>query len=218
MFDCKVHGQQFGDHCEVCDLERVRIERMMFARCEAMGLAPAYHCLRFNGYWTDLDGQREALSCAREFLAGDFRTLIFTGGAGSPGYGTGKTTLAATILYEAYRQRNIVGLYSLASRLFTELKDAIDCKAGSTQQIKDRFTRSPLLVIDEIATEPMTGYDKKTLSDIMAERIEFGRQTVIITNRSKQDLAANLHPRVLDRLRGSSSSMVFDWPSARGAR
>jgi len=201
--------------CDICELKRKKASDELFARCKEMGLAPKYHCLRMDHYWTDLPGQQNAMSHARDFLDGKYRTLIFSGAKSEPGYGTGKTTLAAIILYQASIVHRKSGLYSLASRLFTELKDAIDCKSGTTQRIKNRFIRSPLLVIDEIGTEPLSVYDKKILSDILAERIEFGRQTIIISNKDWDTLKANLHPRVIDRMNESSRGVVFDWPSAR---
>jgi len=215
---CDVHGWQFGDICHVCELDRERSERSMFAKCEVMGLAPMYHCQRLSDYrTTDHPGQLKAIEAARAFLARDYRVLVLRGSEKSEGYGTGKTTLAASILYERMLQDGTTGIYTTADRLLTCLKDSIDAGSGKTQQLKDKFIRTRLLVLDEILAEPMSAWARKTISDILAERIDYGRQTVLASNKCSKAIAGILHPRTLDRLRACSVGAAFDWPSLRGA-
>jgi len=132
---CDHHGLQYGSVCYVCEIERDRNRKAMFAKCESMGLAPKFHCMRFDGYWTDMPGQIEAVKAAREFIAGEHLVMVFRGSESEKGFGTGKTTLAAIVLYEMLLQKRILGMYSTASRLLAKLKDSIDAKSGNTQQI-----------------------------------------------------------------------------------
>ncbi|WP_167631580.1 ATP-binding protein [Mariprofundus ferrooxydans] len=214
---CVYHGWQYGEQCEMCELERERAERSMFAKCESMGLAPRYHCIRFDDYRTELPGQAKAVEAARKFIAGDYHVLVLRGSDRSEGYGTGKTMLSAIILYERLIESGSAGIYSTADRLIAELKDSIEAKSGETQRIKDRYIKVGLLVIDELLADPMSGWAGKQISDIIAERIDYGRQTIIASNRDAKKIAGALHPRTMDRLQACSVGVVFDWPSERGA-
>jgi len=189
----------------------------MFAKCEAMGLAPIYHCRRLADYHVDQDGQAMAVDAANAFIAGECQVLVLRGTDKSPGYGTGKTTLAAAILYERLIKDGTIGLYTTVDRLLAEMRDAIDAKSGSTQRIKDHFIKAQLLVLDELLAEPMSSWAKKTISDIIAERMDYGRQTVIASNRSGKEIRGALHPRTYDRMQASVIGVTFDWKSERGA-
>jgi len=218
---CSYHGDYFGDKCESCERQLAQREKALVAQCESMGLAPRYHGLTFADFWQEHDGHRRALKYARRFFDGDISSLLFVGESSRDGgFGTGKTTLAAILLFEFVKHGKSPGYYCTANDIDRGIRDAMnsDSKISREEYVKN-FKRKPFLVVDEVAASPLGEYTCQILSDILAERLDYELPTIICSNKGMEHLSTKVfHPRVVDRLRNDMAQVVFNWTSARGQR
>lgn len=139
---------------------------------------------------------------------GAFKSLVL---CGNPG--TGKTHLAAGLLYE------LGGLFRLSDVIREEYEAAKSFTAKYTQaELIRRYGNVSFLVIDEIGrTEsPMTAtVEKHCLYRIINERYNNRLPTVFTSNFSQKDFIAYLGKASIDRLTESADFCIFDWESYR---
>ncbi len=221
--NCKYHGDYFGDECDSCAWHRQRQEKILKHNSEAMGLAPKYHRRALTDWIQENDGQKRALVYANKFLAGDITSLLLVGDVSSGdggGFGNGKTTLAAMLLWEFVKKGHEPGHYCLANGIAREFADCMNKNNTiSRNDLVKKYTAKSFLVIDELAAGAVSAAECKFLSDIVSERLDYQRQTILISNMSIDYLSGRvLHKRVIDRLREDMAQVVFNWPSSRGVR
>lgn len=213
---CDTHGKWFGDECESCAIERERQIRIMFSKCEAMGLAPSYHCLKLADYWQKTSGQIKLTAAAMDMLDGKLQGLMLVGSDSCFGTGTGKTTLAATILFEDFLQNRRVGLYTTAASILRTNKDIISKNIdGSSTAFFDGLMKPALLVIDELMAQAPTKYEMDFLNELVARRLEFGKKIVLISNKPGDDMKRLFNFRVHSRFNANGRKIVCDWGDAR---
>ena len=139
---------------------------------------------------------------------GAFKSLVL---CGNPG--TGKTHLAAGLLYE------LGGLFRLSDVICEEYEAAKSFTAKYTQaELIRRYGNVSFLVIDEIGrTEsPATAtVEKHCLYRIINERYNNRLPTVFTSNFSQKDFIAYLGKASIDRLTESADFCIFDWESYR---
>lgn len=164
------------------------------------------------------EGQRKALGYARHF-AGQFidgqpqgRSAIF---CGHPG--TGKTHLAVGIGLHLMSIKKLV-LFITVQRMVRKMKDS--WRKDSTQSesdVIDFFVKPDLLIIDEIGVQFGTEFEKNFIFDVLNERYEKRKSTLLLSNLTGGEVKAFLGERVYDRLREDGGKCIpFDWTSHRG--
>ena len=161
-------------------------------------------------YKTDTEERRKAKAKAESFIqavkCGKFQTLVFLGAVG-----TGKTHLASGIIYECG------GLYRLAPALVEEIRRAKSFSARETEaEILDGYGRSSLLVIDEIGRGFMAADEQYMLYQIINERYNRRKPTVLISNQNKKDFLNYVGIAAADRLTESAQVVEFTGKSYRG--
>ena len=161
-------------------------------------------------YKTDTEERRKAKAKAESFIqavkCGKFQTLVFLGAVG-----TGKTHLASGIIYECG------GLYRLAPTLVEEIRRAKSFSARETEaEILDGYGRSRLLVIDEIGRGVMAADEQYMLYQIINERYNRRKPTVLISNQNKKDFLNYVGIAAADRLTESAQVVEFTGKSYRG--
>jgi len=116
-------------------------------------------------------------------------------------FGTGKT-------YTAYAYaRRLVMAWHIDSFVVTRaFKMMMEIKSGFSDKTYDKIFHKyldlDLLVIDEWGKNTGSEFEESVLFEIINERYEARRQTVIIVNaKTKQDLISLIRPDVLDRFR-----------------
>ena len=121
----------------------------------------------------------------------------------SGGIGLGKTYAAKCLMRRVIEHGYTAAFYT-AYRLFSlfhrhRLGENIDL---------DPIFNVPLLVIDDIGTEPMTrNVTVEYFFDLINERLALGRHTVIVTNLSFNDINARYGERIHSRLMDTRHSM-----------
>lgn len=160
-------------------------------------------------YKTDDDEKRTALAKARLFVqavkCGGFQTLIFLGNVG-----TGKTHLACGII------RECGGLYRLASSIVEELRRAKSFNADKTEaKILDAYGKTGLLIIDEIGRGAVAAEEQYMLYQIINERYNRRKPTVLISNQTKKEFLQYIGIAAADRLTESAQVVELTGKSYR---
>ena len=163
--------------------------------------------------------QERALGFARAYVA-QFDQVLATGRSalfvGKPG--TGKTHLAAGMgLALMARHRSVLFLTVL--RALRLVKDT--WSRGSEWSESDavaRLARPDLLILDEVGMQFGSRTEENILFDVLNERYESRRPTLLISNLSVDEVREVVGERIWDRLREDGGDVVtFDWASYRGS-
>ena len=172
-----------------------------------------------DSYIAKTEGQQRALAFAIDY-ATRFDDLFEKGrGAifcGKPG--TGKTHLAVGIGLHII-QRNRLVLFITAQRMFCRIKDSWRKDACESHGDVIRLLVHPdLLILDEIGVQFGSKFEEEALFDVMNERYEKRKPTLLLSNKNAQEVRAFIGERVYDRLKEDGGVCVpFDWQSFRGA-
>lgn len=149
-------------------------------------------------YKVDDNEKYNALSKARIFIKAvkykHFQTLILLGSVG-----TGKTHLACGII------RECGGLYRLASAIVEELRRAKSFRSTETEaNILYKYGQTSLLIIDEIGRSASVCDEQYMLYQIINERYNRRKPTVLISNQTKKDFLQYIGIATADRLTESA--------------
>ena len=181
-------------------------------------IPPRFHDRTFEAYKAQGEGQQRALGFARR-LADDIaagtaagRCAVFIGRPG-----TGKTHLAAAVATHVMRSLRSV-LFTTVTRLIRRIRDTYNRGSAETEtQAVEVFTKPDLLVLDEVGVQRGTEDEKLLLFDVLNERYEARRSSILLSNLTVADVRAYLGDRIFDRMREDGGEMVtFDWESHRG--
>lgn len=236
---CDKHGDYesrnvFGgvwSRCPVCmdednearkreDADRAAIEkaRVWQMRLGEAGIPDRFHNRTLANYIATNAGQKSSLAFAMEY-AGGFDVAQKTGRSaifcGKPG--TGKTHLAVGIGLHAMTLGKLV-LFTTVQRAVRRVKDSWrkDSQESETDVI-DMLVEPDLLILDEIGVQFGSDFEKNLMFDILNERYEKSRPSLLLSNLTAQEVKAFLGERVYDRLREDGGKCIpFDWASHRG--
>lgn len=181
------------------------------------GIPERFHNRTLDSYIATNAGQKRALefaqAFAREFAQKPGRSAIF---CGKPG--TGKTHLSVGIGLHAMTLGKLV-LFTTVQRAVRRVKDSWrkDSTESETQVI-DMLVEPDLLILDEIGVQFGSEFEKNLMFDILNERYEKSRPSLLLSNLTPDEVKAFLGERVYDRLREDGGKCIpFDWDSHRGS-
>ena len=131
--------------------------------------------------------------------------------------GTGKNHLACAIINHVIEQYQDEALLTTALRIARKVKSSWNKNAEeSEEQVMRTYIVPNLLVIDEIGVQFGSEAEKIILFEIINERYEAMKPTILISNLSQQELGAYVGERIVDRMREGGGAMIaFDWESYR---
>ena len=160
-------------------------------------------------YKVNDDEKYNALNRSRLFVKAvkckSFQTLIFLGTVG-----TGKTHLACGII------RECGGLYRLASAIVEELRRAKSFRNTETEaDILYNYGQTNLLVIDEIGRSASTIDEQYMLYQVINERYNRKKPTIMISNQTKKDFFQYIGIATTDRLTESAEVVELTGKSYR---
>jgi len=98
--------------------------------------------------------------------------------------GTGKTFLSRALAYRACQATRRV-VFTSAPKMLNELSGAE--LHGSLDKVIRRYVKTELLVIDDFAVLAMDPTQAKLAFQVVSERYEYRRSTIITTNRAFKD-------------------------------
>lgn len=158
--------------------------------------------------------QAQVKSDCQDFMKdGTYDTGLMMGGKN----GTGKTMLACVILYELILidPKNPCGyLYTEAIKIIRHIKDTWRTKT-SEQGAINYYVRPKILVIDEIGMQYGSETEKQFLTEIINDRYNQLKSTILAGNVSSKEIKELLGDRIYDRFCEGGKTLVFDWPSYR---
>lgn len=197
-------------------VERIqRAYRIESLRCKS-GIPARFRERTLENYRTEVDKQKFALGVAKRMTRAIMdepqkgASLVL---CGNPG--TGKTHIACAIGHE------LIG--ALRSVHFSTVLAAIRHVKETYRRDSDRSEKnaiddlcSPdLLILDEIGVQVGSEHEKMVLFEIINERYQECKSTILISNLNREELTAYLGERVMDRFSESGAVIAFDWSSYR---
>jgi DNA replication protein DnaC len=181
------------------------------------GIPERFRDRRLATYKAKLPGQQRALDFAKAYTA-DFDEICQTGRSalfiGLPG--TGKTHLAVGIGLEVM-QRGRTVLFTTVMRAVRRVKDTWG--RGSRESESEAIAGlvfPDLLILDEVGVQFGSDTEKVLLFDILSQRYDRRRPTILMSNLPLDEVSAYLGERVFDRLREDGGEFIsFTWESYR---
>lgn len=239
---CETHGEYvskcfFGNawtKCTVCTKERSDAEAAEKAVEEAQkkrqqwlykigsaGVPERFMNRTLSTYRVDSRNHKQAsLFEFCQGYAGNFAENKKTGLSflllGMPG--TGKTHLSIGIAL-AIMEKGNTSIFTTASRMFRAIKDTYrKGSEHSESEVIAIYTSCDLLIVDEVGVQRGSDYEKDTFFDVINERYENLKPTIVLSNLTLEEIKNYLGERVFDRLReNGGKAFVLDWDSYRSA-
>lgn len=179
------------------------------------GIPERFKNRTLSAYVASGDGQKRALAFAADYVdrfGESGQCAIF---CGRPG--TGKTHLSVGIAL-AVMEHGRSAMFTTVQRMVRRVKETF--RKDSSESESDVFAMlvyPELLIIDEIGVQFGSEFEKNLMFDLLNERYEKSRQTLLLSNLTTSEIKAFLGDRIYDRLKEDGGKCVsFDWSSWRG--
>lgn len=240
---CEIHGEFisrnfFKTHwtkCPACseekrkeqdaiDAENRRIDHIKWReeqwvkKVGASGIPERFKDRTLESFVANTEAQRKALDFAMEY-ANRFEDVARTGKSalfiGKPG--TGKTHLSVGIALRAMQDGH-TALFTTVIRAIRRIKDSWSRDSDENEtSVIESFVFPDLLVFDEVGVQFGSETERLYLFDILNERYENRKPTILLSNLSIAEVKTFLGERAFDRLReDGGQAIIFDWDSHRG--
>lgn len=215
-------------HCETERQEREREAEEMEARkakrqrweskLKGAAIPERFHDRTLDRFTADTPTKQAALDFALDY-AHNFEQVMKTGRSamflGNPG--TGKTHLACGIALRIMGVHNRTALFTTVQRAVRRVKDTwTKGNEESESEAISRMTFPDLLILDEVGVQFGSEFEKQVLFDILNERYERRRPTILLSNLDQAAVQQFLGERISDRLREDGGAVIrFTWESHR---
>jgi len=136
------------------------------------------------------DGNKKAYEATVEFIKKPEKGLFLFGPAG-----TGKTHLAVKIAQELEDTR-----FVKIPKLLLSLKANFDGQGYENEQIIERLSKTPILILDDLGAEKASEWVAETLYILIDDRYGNMKPTVFTSNYSPSELAERLGDRIVSRI------------------
>lgn len=231
VFQSQIDGQIIRGSCPKCSIElsqredeertkKIKAQEtdptlMLQKQLSAAGVGEENLSNRFENFDSHSPILGEAVSFAKELAVGYKRYLVMFGTTG-----VGKTHIAVSAMALAASQKRSI-LYTKEPRLFREIHSTYKRKNGpSEDEVYKHFVYPDLLVIDELATEPLAKHDLMLLEELIDDRNASNKATILISNATKDEYQAHVSDKILSRIadkgRGATFQIVEkDWRRRR---
>lgn len=220
FFTCKMcENEKFLQEVEEINLKTKRDrQREINSKFENSMLSPRFKDKHFDNYLPKSDAQLKILRSCKNFVERYHENPKQTVGmifCGNPG--TGKNHLASAIIQEFIFRLDKTALMTTALKIVRAIKESWVEKEKESKVIQ-RFNSPDLLVIDEVGVQFGSLTEQLYLTEIINDRYEYLRPTIILTNLNVEELKLELGDRVIDRFKEGGNCLIFDWESFRGSQ
>jgi len=107
-------------------------------------------------------------------------------------------------------------VYAKAMDIFMRMKNGFQRKDQPSElEIVENLVQAAFLVIDEAHVRGETKYEDDKLTHIIDKRYDSMRPTMLITNLTNKDFAAQLSPSILSRIAEIGGGIECNWESYR---
>ena len=155
---------------------------------------------------------KQLLNWFGNILSRDCPSVIIQGA-----YGTGKTWVSCGIVNDLINDHGTAQF--ITAKGYTEkIKESYRKNSEySESQIRNRYSRVDLLVLDEIGRQFDSDSERLYFFDLINERYNAMKPTLLITNLDSDQVAAFLGEAIIDRFRDASGEILsMNWTSRRG--
>lgn len=182
------------------------------------GIPDRFREKSLDSFVAETPEQQRALRSAQRY-ASEFDEALRTGRSlmflGKPG--TGKTHLAAGIALQLMRDQSRRVLFTTVLRAVRRVKDTWvkGCNKSESDVIRE-MVLPDLLILDEVGVQFGSDFERNILFDLLNERYEACKPTLILSNLSLEEVGDFLGERIMDRLRENGGrAVLFSWESHR---
>ena len=178
-------------------------------------ISPRFTEKSLGNFKIENKNQEQVINGVYQFLA-QFESstgLIFMG---KPG--TGKSHLSTAIAKEVIYKKGRTAVITTAMKMIRQIKSSWKDESTNEETAIRKFITPDLLVIDEIGVQFGSDTERLYLTEIINDRYEWMKQTIILTNLTTEELQHILGERVLDRFKEGGQVLIFDWKSYRGRK
>lgn len=235
--NCKLFADWGKSECDVCAAERkqqdektaeetrvreekARRDRAIRSKFAGAAIPPRFDGRTLSDFTAETPAAAAALTTCRDYAVGfpdrlrRGASLILCGNAG-----TGKTHLACGIAQFVIEHHDRSAVYVTVGRAFRMVKDTYRRDSRTTEaEALASFVAPDLLILDEIGVQYGSETEKNILFEIVNERYEAMKPTILISNFAIAPLTEYAGERVIDRMKENGGKLiVFDWKSHRGS-
>lgn len=188
---------------------------------DAMSTIPLrYKHKKWADFQVENDGQQR-IKTIMERYAQSFKNRLKDGNnvlfMGNPG--TGKTLLSL-ILYHQLIQAGFRCAYEYSLDFLRSLQEKKFLSSGAFLSSMHFYQQMDFLIIDEVTEGSgkggsLTDWEKELLFKLINMRYQQKCCTLVISNRSKEDVRIRLGESTHDRLSDNGIALVFNWKSYR---
>jgi DNA replication protein DnaC len=218
---CKKHKEEYSEYdfkkfgCKSCLKEKK--EKIIFMRRVkemhiALNLPARFKNCSFDTFTGGSKKQHEIKKEIMNYVSNWPKVggIIMRGGVG-----VGKTHLAAAMC-SSLCDLGVSCMVTTASRIIRSVRASWGKNAEKTEaEIITTFASVEMLVIDEIGSQYGTDAEKIIINEIINDRYEQDRPTMVIGNVTKTEIKNILGVRVIDRIMHNGLDLVLDWDSKR---
>lgn len=144
---------------------------------------------------------------ARQFPGYQLENLLLSGNTG-----LGKTFLSGCIAREVSR-RGFSVVYDTAGRVFDAFESRRFARDSERErQARDdarRYLNCDLMILDDLGSERNLPSAQAGLYELVNDRLQSGRHTIISSNLSTEQIGERYGPQVASRLRGKYRELTF---------
>lgn len=197
--------------------ERRRTQERIYSLRNRSGIPARFIDKGIENFVATTTGQQRAVEiCSRFIESFDTKpgaSMIF---CGRPG--TGKTHLACGCGNSLTQKLRSVQFMTVLSAI-RHIKDTYrrDSDRSESDAIDD-LVAPDLLILDEIGAQVGSEHEKMLMFEVINDRYQQLRSTILISNLTREELNEFLGDRVMDRFRESGAVIPFDWQSHRGMK
>lgn len=111
--------------------------------------------------------------------------------------GTGKSALAVALMKSWQKPCHWIS----AHRYLIRVKSTYRRRGGQSEEdVMNELMRWPVLCIDDLGAEPKSDFNVASIYELVKERHEHGKHTIITSNLSITDIDSQIDPRLASRL------------------
>lgn len=227
----EIMGRSFTTACPTCAAEkesaaeaamareiRAAKERRIKELAGGAAIPKRFTDYGFDDYAPPNAKAEKILAACRRYAAGFEERFSMGGGlvlCGKPG--TGKTHIACAIANHVIREHKRTALFTSITKMARKIKATYGPKAEQTEdQAIQGFVVPDLLIIDEVGAQRGTETELLLAQEVIDERYQQVKPTILISNLSESELAQYIGERALDRMyEGGGAVFAFDWDSFR---
>jgi DNA replication protein DnaC len=198
-----------------------QIEQAKQNRIESMlsraGIPPRYENRTFDHFKVLHDRQGEIMARCKRY-AENFPAVMRRGAnlALIGNTGTGKTHLACAIATHIIRHHGRTAVFSRVMQVISSIQAVYKDRSKTLLEAISDWTHPDLLVIDEIGLQRGSTDEHLLLTELISQRHDLCKPTIILSNCDKNGLVQYLGERLVSRIEEDGGAVfVCDWPSYR---